>query len=348
MFASDDESDTENESEDVETRDNLKMLGLMSDGRAMVERNIKKVGACDGADPEKTLRWLRALDTIPTPVQIARVTAEGALSDYLETCKSKEWPKLRQKIAENFVSAAFEQTQREALESLTQRSGEPLVKFNHEFSLLLKEAYTELPEDQVGLVRTYLSALNDRRMALRIVEEENPTTLKGAVRAAVRHEKANDLLKPKKQGKVAAIIPEPKLDVARLTEEIQKLVAAQAVTQVQVAELSKPLQNPNPQRKQESNGNSKGKKPIECYRCHKPGHIARNCRTVLANQNSPRVQSPADLNMHCERCHRTNHTTAQCKAGPPPTACRACGDNHWYYDCPQKITNQPQQNEPKN
>jgi hypothetical protein len=149
----------DDESEE-ETAKEVKMLASAFAASGREGLAIKKVGPCDGTKADVLLKWLRNLDMVEKPVEIARATATGALGIFLTKLSVKGWPKLRNAIATHFISAAFPQTQRDALLKLTQRPGESLVTFNYEFEAVVKEGYDKLPEKQEDL--------NDRKLAIAI------------------------------------------------------------------------------------------------------------------------------------------------------------------------------------
>jgi hypothetical protein len=137
--------------DDEDTRE-LKMLASAFAASGREGLSIKKIGPCDGSKPDVLLKWLRNLDIVEKPVEIARATATGPLGTFLSKLHIKEWAKLRMAIATQFISFAFPQTQRDALLKRTQRPGESLVTFNYEFEALVKEGYDELPEKQEDLI----------------------------------------------------------------------------------------------------------------------------------------------------------------------------------------------------
>lgn len=336
ITGSDSESEAENEDEiqKEEAHQMATFAKAMLGGQAITERDVRKVGTCDGSDSDKTLRWLRLTSTVTYPFEIARLTAEGPLAAFLAKRKTKDWPTIRQKIAEMFISAAFQQNQREALERLSQRSGESLTKFNHEFQLLLQEAYDELPMDQEGLIRAYLSAIDDRRLAMSVLNGDRPTTLQEAVKAAIKKDRAKGLLKPKKTGKASELTPinltTP--EMSALTRAVEALVQSNHDLHGQVAEIKTATQT---KPKVE-------KGPVKCYRCGKPGHFARECQTKVP---STQQREEKTFLAKCDRCRQTTHTIRECRAGPPKKPCY-CGGSHWLYDCPaRRMAAQPQQNQ---
>ena len=319
--------------EDEEAKE-LKMLASAFAASGREGLSIKKIGPCDGSKPDTLLKWLRNLDIVEKPVDIARATATGPLGTFLSKLHIKDWVKLRSAIATQFISFAFPQSQRDALMKLTQRPGESLVTFNYEFEALVKEGYDKLPEKQEDLIRTYLSALNDRKLAIAVFNKK-PCTLVEAMRLASERDRVNDFLRPRTGGRVSGIEEtgseiEEKLckHMDSLTQTVNSLAKMQANLANQVASTV-PVQANKPPA---GVSRTPVKKDKRCYRCGRTGHFAQECRTPtqgpssIQNRNVPRG---------CLRCRRTDHSTASCKMGPPKKPC-LCGGPHWSYDCPRK------------
>lgn len=318
------ETSTQSPNEDLVSEGKLaEYMKSMLSGKALGERDAKKVGFCDGTDGTKVLRWLRLLDSVQYPMEIAKITADGPLAAFLKTHSHSNWKTMRSEIAYNFISAAFQQTQRDELEQISQRSGEPLVKFNHEFDVLVKEAYDPLPVDQQGLIRTYLSALSDRELAIDVLDGDKPRTLKEAVRYATQRTRTNDKLKPKSRTAKASAVAPPSEKTDPIMKAVTALVASQKELQEQLADMkqitSRQINQPGwaPVRERKPGDNN-------CFRCGKSGHYARECMTP----------DPSNI-LVCERCRKGGHTASNCRTGPPRGPCFRCGDRHWAYDCPK-------------
>ena len=336
-FKSDLEEDTEGEDKvmvDKDEEQSRKFLMMMADASS-TDRYIQRVGYCDGNRPEKTLAWLRAIDRLPEDIRlnIALQTSESSLQSSVRELKDAKWPKVKNLLAKRYVNANFSEAQKEALDRLEQRPGESLYNYITTFEILLNEAYSALPEDQTTLIRTFLSGLSDREMAKRVAKKKIET-LSAVVKETRLQYQDDDLLRPRRAGKVhySEAVENPQM--AALSSVVGDLAKTQKETSAQIAALVKA-------------GTSSPKPKGVCFRCGKSGHFARECRTNNTGTNPAQrkfqVQSSQYTSMkRCDRCQRVGHIARDCWSGPPRTPCYYCNERHWVYDCKAKKQSTPQ------
>ena len=289
---------------------------------------IKKIGTCDGLKPDALLKWLRNLDIVRDPVSTAKAASTGPLGVFMQKQVSTNWSALRAAIANHFISGAFQHNQRDALLSTIQRAGESLAAFNYEFEALVREGYDRLPEDQTDLIRTYLSNLHDRKLALAVLNKK-PQTLEETMRMTTERDKASDFLKPR-GGRVALLEEQPTDHLAEHLQSLTTTVNSLAEMQISLANQVAQVATIPP--------TAPVRDTMRCYRCNQPGHFARECRTQANTPSFPRNtqnNNPGTITQ-CQRCKRNGHSASQCRAGPPSRPC-FCGERHWAFECPRQV-----------
>lgn len=173
-------------------------------GEAIIQANgfdryQKEIGVCDGTDPSKMLQWLRKVGDTPYPITSAKQLSAGPLREFLRDTTIQDWDILRPMLSEQFVSSGFSLQQQDQLRKLEQRPNETLMAFNWEFKKTFEEAYPgNSRPNHAEIVRLYLSALADRKMAEKIYRNP-PESLHSAMENAKNFASASEKLIQRKE-----------------------------------------------------------------------------------------------------------------------------------------------------
>ena len=351
MLTESSDSEDSDDNETAEQRRERQMFEYF--GHKQLLHYAREISVCDGGEPSKVLVWLRAIQSVPdNHVNTAILTSKGSLREYIIAHKKKPWADLFFKIAREFINTQFRSRQREAFDEIRQRPGEPLRKFNKEVEQLIFEAFESMPEDQTQLVRVYLSAIEDRELALKVVQQDAPVTLIDAIKAVSKRSRASDLLRPARSIKRMHCVeaqknPALEKGFAAVVKSNQEITACLDAVISRLAALNSPEAH-NPIRNQKA----PPKPVITCFRCGKPGHFARACdlthptrplQTPAPSHGNKSRQPPSSIPkstsegstyVRCLRCRQFGHRTQNCLAKPPKSMCRKCGQiGHWQYDC---------------
>ena len=359
-----------------EVRNNAHQFATVMDGydllKVKMNREIKRVGECNGLDANKTLTWVRKVSESPNALQVARATAEGALAKTLNN--HNDWPSAKTAILTKHVSPIFPLRQKEKL--MRHKQGKDTwLAYDEEFGNLYREAYpnpNQAPQEE--LIRVYTNGLTNESMAYEILKQ-NPQTVTEMRDLASKQQKYAAMMGNSQKTHLST---EVKLagEIQTLTKGIESLVQTQKDFEKKLSEtetaapITKPRAQPRNNQRGKASGSSQPPRNIVCYRCGQQGHVARNCRAPTSKpdvpkprqnwqqlpppqhypkkgaansqpQGQPQQQQTAVVDNKCYRCRQPGHTVKGCTAAPPQRRCY-CGEPHWYYDCPQRQQQQSQ------
>lgn len=306
--------DADDDTQNKKILDMMSQVGVATDTvRAQIGRNIKRVGECDGLNPEKTLKWLRKLGELTRPIEIAQATAEGPLAKTVASYSEAPWAVFKKEILRRHVSPVFEVKQREALLKHKQGRGTWLA-YDEEFSQLLSEAYPDgIPSElQEQVIKTYVNGLASETVGFEILKQE-PETINAAREIANAHQKYSALMSGTKtsaalEGKVNTAPPS---ELTALVKGMEALQQQQHELQSKIEEVkATPVTQPktNKPKKSQNQGPRRGQPRQShwvCYRCGNPGHIAKNCRAPS------HIEDIADPRQKYQRLHSPNHYNSQ-------------------------------------
>ncbi len=166
-------------------------------------------------------------------------------------------------------------------------SNESFSKYSQELKRLCSKAYPNMPSiaTEQWILDTFIQGLSDREMRKHI-QFAHPKSVEEAVSYAIEYDayvsSCNDYanIRKPKNGELNAIhfdINGQQAEINAINGDTQNSKIKQLENEL--AEMKKKLDN--------SNQVSSGRK-LECFYCHKPGHIRANCRILkakLANMN---------------------------------------------------------------
>ena len=160
--------------------------------KVRMNRDMKRVGECNGLDSNKTLQWVRKVDETNHPIQVVKATAEGALARTIQST-SGEWPVIKDAILLKHVSPIFPLRQKERLMKHKQGKDSWLA-YDEEFCNLFKEAFPEgSPHDQEEYIRLYTNGLANEAIAYELLKQ-NPDTIDDVHRLASDQQKYSAMM----------------------------------------------------------------------------------------------------------------------------------------------------------
>ena len=277
----------------------------------IIEREIKKVDQCDGADPALVRRWLKAIE-MSSPeldntmkVELITSTAGGALREELEAFlleqphrNDAEWADIRQHVLASFVSADHNEYQRTVLAQMRQLPGESVLRYNMRFRQAASEAFPgeRTPEQQREIVRYYGAGLQRDSDAQHLVRDGWPQTIDQAFRSMANRETGEERYnhlrrnqEPMEVDAVQEVVRKP--FVESLLEKIMtKIAALEAAQKVERRDRQRERCHNVPRTETQRAERPAPKNDAEtrtCYQCGRMGHLARRCSAKRNDRPPP-------------------------------------------------------------
>ena len=230
------------------------------------------------------------------------------------------WQQLRLHLEQAFLSPHEDDKLRHEVEQIKQASYEPTASYGRRFREAADLAYplagaaAQRNADQTCLLlRAYMRGLRDRRIVERLVREGHPVDFATAMTLVQAYEADDYRLhlalnegiiegrveEPMEIGAVGGAPADPPAlvrDMAEIRRQVNGLTSQFTRLMATLNQPAPPPSQPqasggsgNPRRRgnrnfdQQNSGNDQP--PLVCNYCHKQGHIARNCRRRMRNED---------------------------------------------------------------
>ena len=286
------------------------------------------IDRCDGAVPESTRLWVRALDGWATEgvgdefmLELAKSTTAGDLLDEIRHwCNTHPnpvatWSSLRGRILDHFLSACETIRLQTLLESSQQKSGETTPTYVRRFKMEAARAYptARAASEENRVVGSFLRGLADHKFAESVFKSGRISTLAAATAVTLEKEAERERMEQmlRKQGhevmEVGAAAATPATaaadQVVSLLETLQRRMERLTTKVAKMETRQMPAVSPRPtttrgpksgeRRSPNWNRWADDGRPI-CNGCGKAGHMFRECpkrQQATTQTASPSQQS---------------------------------------------------------
>lgn len=281
------------------------------DSRSDVKDALLHLPKCDGTSPREVRDWLEDIDLalgvltdIPgAPARLVSGASSGLLHREIEQFfrtvnrHNIPWVQIRDYLTAKFVSTHEGERLKMELDSIVQRPDETLTGFNRRFKNLAMRAYKQDNEDSRRLVlRAYIRALRDRRLAERIIVSKQATCVSDAVKFVENYQASSELFSTMNAG----LQHEPMELGATATMDTSVVEAVQHLSS-EIAAIRQDIKHRDQGRQDFRN--------VRCYNCGKLGHVRAMCRTRQTVSRSLYVPNTPAASQNWPRPAR--HNTAE-------------------------------------
>lgn len=271
----------------------------------MATPGLRKPECFSGANPEEFPSWLarfestaqaggwndKRLDTLP-----AYLTQRAfQIYEKIQPTDRDTYAKLTAALKTKMGLGEKKMAWRVQLRQTTRSQAEGLDEYIYRLHNLAKQAYPDSTEaERESHVNEQFILGQPRDLQFDLLKGGD-NTLDRNIELAKLYESASELATGKKSVNTMEADGEEKMDTNVSLNVIKSLLQ----------ELNLP-----------TSSNS-----LVCYKCHRVGHISRNCTTDAISTWHPRNTNPSRL--ECQRCNNRGHDAVNCRTNIRKT-CRAC------------------------